>query len=407
MTAENRAAFFFFLMAETDAMFEVLPLYTANMNSRKRTKVNQGGTSSGKTYSIMQVLFIKGMERCNQVITVVGQDIPNLKKGAYRDAKTIRNGSPMLQQWYPKVNEGERVFQCVNGSVIEFSSFKDAQDAKSGKRDILFVNEANGITFDVYWQLYIRTRREVYIDYNPSARFWVHEQVLNRNDVELIISDHRRNFFLSQEQHDMIENIDDRELWRVYARGATGKITGLVFPNWNVVEGLPPREEWKMSVYCLDFGFTNDPTALIHLVLAHGEIWTDELIYDAGLTNPMIAERAKQVGVTRNDIIIADSAEPKSIQELRNLGLQVQACVKGADSILNGIDILKRYTWNVTRRSTGTRRELMNYKWKVAKTGETLNQPVDVFNHAIDAVRYGALARLKVATKARGINIRN
>ena len=135
MTAENRAAFFFFLMAETDAMFEVLPLYTANMNSRKRTKVNQGGTSSGKTYSIMQVLFIKGMERCNQVITVVGQDIPNLKKGAYRDAKTIRNGSPMLQQWYPKVNEGERVFQCVNGSVIEFSSFRDAQDAKSGKRD--------------------------------------------------------------------------------------------------------------------------------------------------------------------------------------------------------------------------------------------------------------------------------
>ena len=393
-------------MIETDNLFDVLPLYAVNMNSRKRTKVNQGGTSSGKTYCIMQVLFVKAMEKYGRVITVVGQDIPNLKKGAFRDAKTIRNKSAMLQAWFPKVNEGERIFYCINGSVIEFTSYKDAQDAKSGKRDILFANEANGIPFDIFWQLYIRTKEEVYIDYNPSARFWVHEKLLNRNDVQLIISDHRQNRFLSQQQHDMIEGIDDYELWKVYARGATGSITGLVFPHFNVVDALPPREEWKMSVYCLDFGFTNDPTALIHLVLAHGELWMDELLYDVGLTNPVIAERAKAMGITRADVIIADSAEPKSIRELQNMGLTVEPCVKGADSIKNGIDILKRYTLNVTRRSTGLRRELLNYKWKVTKDGITTNEPVDCFNHAIDAVRYGALKRLRIATQPRGINIR-
>jgi len=392
-------------MNETN-LFDVLPLYAANMNSRKRTKVNQGGTSSGKTYSIMQVLFVKAMQQYGRVITVAGQDVPNLKKGAFRDAKTIRNASPTLQAWFPKVNEGERIFYCINGSIIEFSSFKDAQDAKSGKRDILFLNEANGVPFEVFWQLYIRTKEEVFIDYNPSARFWVHEKMLNRNDVQLIISDHRQNRFLTQEQHDMIEGIEDDELWKVYARGATGSISGLVFPHYNVVDELPPREEWKMHVYCLDFGFTNDPTALVHLILAHGELWLDELLYNTGMTNPMIAERAKAQGLTRADVIVADSAEPKSIRELNNLGLNVEACVKGADSVINGIDIMKRYVLNVTRRSTGLRKELQNYKWRVTKDGVTTNQPVDCFNHAIDAARYGALARLKVAVRPRGINIR-
>ena len=394
-------------MMETQKLFDVLPLYYANANSTKRCKINQGGTSSGKTYSIMQLLMVKAMETNNQIITVVGQDIPNLKKGAYRDAKTIRNSSPELLVWFPKVNEGERLFQCINGSVIEFTSYKDAQDAKSGKRDYLFINEANGVPFDIFWQLYMRTRKEVFIDYNPSARFWVHEKLLNRHDVQLILSDHRQNRFLSQEQHDMIENIEDDELWKVYARGATGAITGLVFPRFNVVDALPPREEWKMHVYCLDFGFTNDPTALVHLVLAHGELWLDELIYNTGMTNPMIAERAKALGLTRADTIIADSAEPKSIRELNNLGLNVEACVKGADSIKNGIDIMQRYVLNVTRQSTGLRREMLNYKWRVTKDGITTNEPVDCFNHAIDAVRYGALARLKIAQKPRGIHLRD
>ena len=392
---------------EVTDLFQVLPLYDANIEAEERTIVNQGGTSSGKTYSIMQVLFTLGIMYDHQVITVVGQDIPNLKVGAYRDAKTILESSQSLKSFYPTINDGERIIKCVNGSIIEFKSYADAQDAKSGKRDYLFINEANGISYDVYWQLAIRTRKKVFIDYNPSARFWVHEKVLGAKDVRLIISDHRKNYFLTYDEHARIENIEDKELWKVYARGLTGAMTDLIFSHYNIVDELPPREEWKMSVYCLDYGFTNDPTTLQHLVLAHGEIWTNELIYSTGMTNPMIAERAKALGLTRADTIIADSAEPKSNAELRSMGLNVQGCVKGADSIINGIDILKRYVWNVTRNSAGIRKELQNYKWKVTKDGVTTNQPVDCFNHGIDAVRYGALEKLKVAARPRGINIRN
>lgn len=391
---------------EVTDLFQVLPLYDANIEAEERTIVNQGGTSSGKTYSIMQVLFTLGIMYDHQVITVVGQDIPNLKVGAYRDAKTILESSQLLKNLYPTINEGERIIKCVNGSIIEFKSYADAQDAKSGKRDYLFINEANGISYDIYWQLAIRTRKKVFIDYNPSARFWVHEKVLGAKDVCLIISDHRKNYFLTDDEHARIENIEDKELWKVYARGLTGAMTGLIFSHYDIVDDMPPREEWKMSVYCLDYGFTNDPTTLQHLVLSHGEIWIDELIYSTGMTNPMIAERAKALGLKRADTIIADCAEPKSNAELRSMGLNVEACVKGADSVINGIDILKRYKWNVTRRSTGMRNELQNYKWKVTKDGITTNVPVDCFNHAIDAIRYGALSRLKVGIRPRGINIR-
>ena len=157
---------------------ERLYLYDLNINSDKRVLVNQGGTSSGKTYSIMQVLFELGYEEPNSIITVVGQDIPNLKVGAYRDAKTIMNSNDLVTDFYPTINEGERIIKCKNGSIIEFKSYADAQDAKSGKRDYLFVNEANGISYDIYWQLAIRTRKKVFIDYNPTARFWAHDELI-------------------------------------------------------------------------------------------------------------------------------------------------------------------------------------------------------------------------------------
>ena len=161
-------------------MLTVSTIYRANEQATERTVVNQGGTSSGKTYAIMQLLFITAMRFAGYVITVVGQDIPNLKKGAYRDAKKILGDSEVLKQWFPTINESERVIKCVNGSVIEFYSFKDEQDAKSGKRDVLFINECDGISYEIFWQLNMRTRHKVYLDYNPSSRFWVHEKVIGR-----------------------------------------------------------------------------------------------------------------------------------------------------------------------------------------------------------------------------------
>lgn len=392
---------------EANTLFQTGILFKLNYNATELVIVNQGGTSSGKTYSIMQVLFVLGIEDPGSVITVVGQDVPNLKKGAYRDAKTILEDSKPLSAAYPIVNEGERIIKCISGSIIEFTSFKDAQDAKNGKRDYLFINEANGISYEIYWQLAIRTKKRIYIDYNPSARFWVHDEILGKADTKLLISDHRSNKFLEQEQHDRIEGIEDPELWKVYARGRTGKLEGVIFTEWDIVDSLPPYYEWKGDWYGLDFGFTNDPSALEHVIEAHGDLWVDELIYSTGLTNPMIAEKAKGQEVTRDDEIVADCAEPKSIHELNGMGLWVTPSPKGADSIVSGLDILKRYRIHFTRRSVGIIDNVRNYSWAKDRDGNRINKPEDRNNHGIDAIRYVALKHLAIKRDVRGVRLRN
>lgn len=379
------------------ALFDVIgELYRSNNDPKPRFLVNQGGTSSGKTYTIMQLLIVLSFSRARLVITVTGQDLPNLKVGAMRDLDNIIHGSAYLMDWFAH-NKSDSTYRGKNGTLIEFKSYADAQDAKNGKRDYLFVNEANGVPYDVFWQLQIRTRKQVIIDYNPTARFWVHDKIIGREDCKLIISDHRNNRFLTEDEHQKIEEIEDKELWLVYARGLTGKITGLVFTRWDVVDKMPPLEECKMQGYGMDFGFTNDPTTLIDLRLAHGEIWVDLLIYETGMTNPDIAEECKAQGFTRRHQIIADCAEPKSIAELVALGINVIPSVKGKDSIINGIDILRRYKIHITRRSQPLIEEFKQYKWKTLKTGEATNEPIEKWNHGIDAMRYVASMRLRAA----------
>ena len=377
------------------ALFKVLDLYFENADTKPRFLVNQGGTSSGKTYTIMQRLIVLSLEHSRAIITVVGQDLPNLKVGALRDMQTILNGNKWLKSMFTE-NKSDHYFRSRTGSIIEFKTYQDAQDAKNGKRDFLFVNEANGVSYEIFWQLQIRTRNQVFIDYNPTARFWVHDNIAGREDCKLILSDHRANWFLTSEQHERIEAIEDKELWIVYARGLTGKLTGLVFRNWGVVDSLPPRNEWKMDCRGLDFGFTNDPSALEHVVLAHGELWIDEEIYQVGMTNPDIARRCKDIGITKGDMIIADCAEPKSIQEIHNEGLYIVSSSKGKDSINNGIDILKRYRINITRRSKGIIANMQAYKWVIDRDGKMTNKPIDAFNHGIDAIRYVALKKFPI-----------
>lgn len=374
-------------------------LFNANTDTSYRTFVNQGGTSSGKTYTLMQVLIFHALNNNGCIITVAGQDLPNLKVGAMRDAKTIVNGSDWLRKFF-KFNESGSFFQGANNSIIEFKSYQNEQDAKNGKRDFLFINEANGVSYSIYWQLSIRTRQKVYLDYNPSERFWVHNDVIGRKGVKLIISDHRGNPFLTAEEHARIEAIEDEELFKVYARGLTGKLSGVVFPHFSIVDELPSREEWKLYGYGLDFGFTNDPTALVQCVIAHGELWVDLLVYETELTNPMIADKAKANGITRKTQIIADSAEPKSIAELNNLGLWVVPTSKGKDSIAVGIDVLHRYKINVTRRSTPLIEEMQAYKWETDRDGNKTNKPIDKYNHAIDAIRYFAMMKLNVKRRS-------
>lgn len=370
-------------------IFDTLPLFDAMLNSKERIIVNQGGTSSGKTYTTLQLLVYYALSYVNKVITVVGQDIPNLKKGAYRDIKNIIASSEFCSDKFT-FNESDRIVKCVTGSIIEFASFQNEQDAKSGKRDYLFVNEANGIPYLIYWQLAIRTRKRIFIDYNPTARFWVHEKIIGKPDTRLFITDHRHNSFLSKEEHEKIEGIEDKELFVVYARGKTGKLRGMIYDNYDIVDDMP--NEFKGRWLGLDFGF-NDPTALIDIRLSGGELWIDEVLYQGGVTNPDIAKLVKSNGLGALTII-ADSAEPKSITELKNLGLRVESARKGNDSIRVGIDVLRRYRLHVTRRSVNVRKELANYKWQEGEDGEPTNKPIEIFNHALDAIRYVALNRL-------------
>ena len=372
-------------------------IFQKTWESKEDVIIHQGGSSSGKTYSILQVLFAKAVSEPNLVITVVGQDIPNLKAGALRDAINIYNENEEIKDFTTSYNKSDRIFTFKNGSVMEFKSYSDAQDAKSGKRDYLFVNEANGIPMAVYNELAIRTKKQIYIDYNPNAEFWVHEFLIGKPNVKFFRSWHEHNPFLSDKMREKIEALKDidEELWRVYARGQTGKIEGLVFRNWFVVDQIPQYA--KHLGTGLDFGFTNDPTAVVEVYEQNGELWVRELMYETGQTNQDIASRFKGY----DKYIICDSAEPKSIEELRRSGLKVEPATKGKDSINISIDILRSKRLNITRDSIYLRKELGAYKYKVDKlTGKSLNEPIDSFNHLIDALRYVALNRLSKRVSA-------
>ena len=370
-----------------DKIFDTTDVFQANRDANLDIVVNQGGTSSGKTYAIMQNLFLHAIEEPNQVITTVGQDIPNLKVGALRDAENIVDSSKLLQQYISSYNKTDRIFHFFNGSVLEFKSYDDWQDAKSGKRDYLFMNEANGISKPIWDELYFRTKKKSYLDYNPNTEFWAHSDLIGKDNVQLIISDHRHNTFLDQKIHDKIEAIEDPELWKVYARGLTGKLEGVIFRDYNVISNV--SLDAKLIGYGLDFGYTNDPTALIAMYNQNGELVLDELIYEKRLLNVDISNRLRELNI--GGTIIADSAEPKSIAELQSYGWMVEPAKKGQDSIRQSINTLKRYKINVTQSSHNLKKELNNFKWKQNKDGKLENVPVDFLNHAIDATRYVCL----------------
>lgn len=329
------------------------------------------------------------------LISVVSATLPHLKKGAIRDFDILLANMGLVKGMDYDKNESDQLYTFGKGQ-IEFFGCENAGKVHGPQRDILFVNEANRIKYEVYRQLAIRTNGTIFLDWNPTTTFWYDDNLANRDDVCEVHSTYLDNPFLSDTQVREIESYkSDEKWWRVYGLGLTGQISGLVYTNWDLIENdqMPNIKDCKVACLGLDFGFTNDPTACVDVRLAHGELWVDEIVYERGLTNPMIASLIKKAERERMEII-ADSAEPKSIAELKNERLRVEEAKKGGDSIRNGIDILSRYKIHFTRRSVGCIKEVKNYKYKEDADGNPTNEPVDYFNHAMDAMRYVALNRL-------------
>lgn len=386
--------------SKTD-LFDAGPVYFANLNSTAQIAVNQGGTDSGKTYAIMQVLFTVGAMHAapavDPIITVVGESIPNLKKGAYRTAKNIYASSPRLQSYIRNWNETDRTIYFKNGWIMEFTSYETEQQAKQGKRQYAFFNEAQAIPWPIFWQIAKRTRKRVFLDYNPTAPFWVHDNLIGTspetNDlsatVELIISDHRHNPFLTEEEHARTENIKDKELWRVYARGRTGNITGLIFPSWQKIpdEKFPWDEPFFGGQ---DFGETNDPTAGVKIVRLGDSIFLHELMYQPGIAPVDIKQILFANGFTTSTPVYCDHY-PENIAQLRRLGVAALPARKGQGSINAGITFInKSFKVFYTASSTNIDNERKRYVWLTDPlTGKPTNRAIDQFNHLMDATRYG------------------
>jgi len=376
-------------------MFKASELYLSNLNATEDLIINQGGTSSGKTYSIIQALLsIAIREKCD--ILIVGQSIPNLKVGALKDMMDIIANSEELRQLLISENKTDRLWNFTSGSTIQFKSFQDFQDAKSGKRDYTFFNEVNGIPKPIFDEVYLRTRKRTWVDYNPNEEFWIHDYI-GKPNVKFFRTWHEHNPFLEQKVRDKIEALkeQDEELWKVYGRGMTGKIEGLVFRKWKQGNDVPEGAEYISSA--IDFGFTNDPTAVVSVWRSDDTLYIKEELYRTGLTNQDIYKL-----VDHSSKYICDSAEPKSIEELKRMGLKVEGAIKGKDSVNSSIDILKRF--NLVLIGENIVKEFKSYKWKVdRKTNNPTNEPVDFLNHCIDATRYVALNKLKERAKGQFI----
>jgi phage terminase large subunit len=334
-------------------------------------------------------------------ISIVRKTLPALKSSAMRDFIEILNSIGYYNE--SDHNKSENTYQ-LNKNLIEFFSVDDASKIRGRKRDILFCNEANELELEDWRQLLLRTTGKVIIDYNPSDfEHWIYDQVLTRDDCGLIITTYKDNPHLPDALKKEIESLEqaDPEYWKIFGLGERGQLMGLVFNNWTNQLAVPDNANFVG--YGLDWGFSADPTALVSVWKYEQELYIREELYERGLTNQDIAERLKDMGIARKEIY-ADSAEPKSIEEVYRLGFNIKPTQKGKDSIINSIDILRRYRLNLI--GNNLQKEFRTYKWKTDKANKIINEPVDFNNHLIDATRYLALMKLQEHRRGQYVTIR-
>jgi phage terminase large subunit len=367
---------------------------------KKRIKVVRGGTSASKTFSILPILIDRAIKTPNLEISVVSESIPHLRRGALKDFLKIMMALGRYND--NQFNKSTLKYTFGNGAYIEFFSVDQPDKLRGARRNVLYVNECNNVDFDSYYQLAIRTSGEIWLDYNPSAVFWVDREIINQEDVDFITLTYLDNEALPET---IVKEIESAKVkaetsaywanwWQVYGLGLTGSLEGVCIPDWQEIN-LPT--EARLLCYGMDWGYSNDPTSLIAMYKYNDAYIFDELIYQKGLLNSDISDLLKTNGV--NDIVYADSAEPKSIAELNSYGHNVLPVSKGRDSIVYGLNLINQNKVYVTSRSKNLINELRNYIWMTDKQGNKLNKPIDAYNHAIDAMRYAMTSQLENPNK--------
>jgi phage terminase large subunit len=368
--------------------------------NKDRIAILQGGTRSGKSYSAIQYLITKAIEEKGLMISVVRKSFPSLRISALRDFKNILKGWDIWNEdgWYAS----ENTYTFDNGSSIEFLSVQDSERRKGTKRNYLFIDEANELNYEDYFQLSIRTTDKIILAYNPSfpTNHWIFQQVLTHPEATRYITTYRDNPFLDDTLVSEIERLEHTSpsYWKVYGLGIEGVVEGLVFDNIEVVDIIP--DESELMGYGIDFGYTNDPTALVALWKTPEGILFDEIIYMKGLLSNQIANfvRAAYNAFGKKEVI-ADSSDPRLIEEIFRNGINIKPAVKGPDSILAGIDIMKQHKIFLTKKSENLVNEFYSYTYKKNKNEEWLNEPIDTNNHAIDACRY--ISGFKLSNKRK------
>ena len=378
-------------------MFQRTTATNKVLGLKRRIKIIQGGTSASKTYSILAVLIDKATKTPQLEISVVAESIPHLRRGALKDFLKILKWTNRYND--EQFNKSLLTYNFKNGSVFEFFSADDSSKLRGARRDILYINECNNVPFEAYNELAIRTKKEVFLDFNPANEFWVHKELKDEPDSDFIILTYKDNEALDESIVQQIEKNREKastsaywaNWWKVYGEGQVGSLEGVVFNNWKQIDILP--NEAKLIGIGLDFGYTNDPTAIIEVYNYNGTRIINELAYRTGMLNSDIAKV-----LPNNVTIYADSAEPKSIEEIRRYGKTIKPVTKGKDSINYGIDVMQRQNYLVTSNSSNLIKELRSYCWDTDKTGMRLNKPIDHFNHAIDALRYHEMETLGLNT---------
>lgn len=366
-------------------MQDLIALTTKGFLDNYRYIIHEGGTRSGKTHSLLTTLY-HIVNAKGGLASVVSETFPHLRKGAIRDYKRILESQKIWDE--KKWNKTDSVHTIADSSILEFFSADTSDKVHGPERDYLFLNEAQNIDYEIARHLFVRTKKTIFIDFNPTREFWAHTELRNDPKTLWIHSTYLDNPYLTPEQIAEIErNKNNKAWWSIYGEGIIAESESQIYTGWQLIDEIP--HEARLERYGLDFGYTNDPTVIIAIYKYNGGIILDEVAYQTGMKNKMIADTLNNLPKA---LVIADSAEPKSIDEIAGYGVGILGATKGPGSVNRGIDYVQTQRISITKRSVKTIKAYRNYLWTRDKDDNIINEPDDSiheWSNSMDAIRYG------------------